>query len=423
MHLRQLKKVDYKALNSGEESDSEFTMDKGQQEDIFGNALDKQVDPNAKDDDSDSDSSETTVVTPEELKELREELAQLDLQEERLKLKKTVSEKRASIQLMKQEMKAKGSSHTPALPGNGKMPPYKPPYQYDEMRFGLGDKQQPIPPSSSYQFPGYPAPVMTSPYGSQPVPSAYGQASRGYQYEPPSSNPHEMRMDLDPQSYLRVATASAARSNKKGQYRAIVDFIPKSGKRKREEDEIDLGEIIMTMKSSPRPKIENVSPSQWVSANALILHDMIENDYSGANITQLVVDYLSYQCKIGELAVRYTWSSVMMYDDEYREKQHLLGFRWGCDSPHVAQTNLVERPKPQTNKKEQKGEKLATRKPRKQLSVCTFYNEGTCTREKCTFPHICAKCGKDHPEFDHEDSASGRPYTSRFKKGASANTD
>ncbi len=37
----------------------------------------------------------------------------------------------------------------------------------------------------------------------------------------------------------------------------------------------------MSLKSGPKPKLENVSPAQWVSANALILADIIEkNEFS-----------------------------------------------------------------------------------------------------------------------------------------------
>ena len=154
MHLRQLKKVDYRALNSGEESESDLTMDNGQNEEVLDGAVDKNVDPNAKNDDSDSDASENTVVTPEELKELQEELAQLELQEKHMKLKKSVSEKKASIQLMKQEMKGKDhSSHTSMLPGYGKIPPCNSHYQYDDMKFGQGDKEHSNPPFSGYPYP------------------------------------------------------------------------------------------------------------------------------------------------------------------------------------------------------------------------------------------------------------------------------
>ena len=43
-------------------------------------------------------------------------------------------------------------------------------------------------------------------------------------------------------------------------------------------------------------------------------------------------DYLSYSIKIFELARKYTWESVLKYDDEYRILQHTCGYPWSFDN-------------------------------------------------------------------------------------------
>ena len=48
-----------------------------------------------------------------------------------------------------------------------------------------------------------------------------------------------------------------------------------------------------------------------------------------------ISDYsIAYTVKIGELIERFTWVSVLQYDNEYRKRQFEYGFRWGSDSQH-----------------------------------------------------------------------------------------
>ena len=75
-----------------------------------------------------------------------------------------------------------------------------------------------------------------------------------------------MRVDLDPHTYLKVATAVTGR-DVKFQYRSIIDCISETSRRKREDDEIDMGKVVMRVKSTPGPKLKHVSPVQSVYGN------------------------------------------------------------------------------------------------------------------------------------------------------------
>ena len=67
-----------------------------------------------------------------------------------------------------------------------------------------------------------------------------------------------------------------------------------------------------------RPSLLDVSRGQWITANSriMVLQDTLPNDS--------ILHYLGYIAKVGELGTRY--SSVLIYDKEYREDQAALGF-------------------------------------------------------------------------------------------------
>ena len=60
----------------------------------------------------------------------------------------------------------------------------------------------------------------------------------------------------------------------------------------------------------------------WIAANACItgaLYDSDDLDHGAAK------DYMAYTAKTGELASKYTWASVLAYDQEYRRRQAPMG--------------------------------------------------------------------------------------------------
>ena len=46
---------------------------------------------------------------------------------------------------------------------------------------------------------------------------------------------------------------------------------------------------------------------------------------------------------IGELACRFTWTSVLLFDEEYRQRQAAVGFPWGTEAPHLSTVLLRDR--------------------------------------------------------------------------------
>jgi hypothetical protein len=200
------------------------------------------------------------------------------------------------------------------------------------------------------------------------------------------------RMDLDPQVYLhRGGEACEAKAL------LIPDFLPNAVA---DVEEISLGpQATLTLKGRRQTKLQSVTPAQWIAANARIMASLVDSrqlDDAG------VRDYLSYTAKVGELACRYTWASVLAYDNAYRARQATAGFRWGCDSQHLATVALREKPVPPTTATRQVGKK---RGPGGK-EVCLQFNKGRCSYgPKCNFEHVCLLCDKPHSQLDHHSPA------------------
>jgi len=153
-------------------------------------------------------------------------------------------------------------------------------------------------------------------------------------------------------------------------------------------------------------------------SNSRILSEYITE---GMNV-QAIQDYLSYSAKIGELATRFTWVSVLSYDDEYRRNQAVMNYRWGSDSQHLSTVNLREREqihnKAQTKKNtsQQKGNRDTGSTSDSQC--CGYYNYGReCPYgDRCIFPHICALCGKKHKKIEHKESGDRPPRFAEKKE-------
>ena len=53
--------------------------------------------------------------------------------------------------------------------------------------------------------------------------------------------------------------------------------------------------------------------------------------------------YLTYTEMIGELACRFTWTSVLLFNEEYRQRQAVVGFPWRTEAPHLSTVLLRDR--------------------------------------------------------------------------------
>lgn len=217
-----------------------------------------------------------------------------------------------------------------------------------------------------------------------------------------------LRMDLNPQSYLY----SPSKEVSNGKYKYIPDFIPKSART--HHDEENEYEILPDVKltTGKKNKLDNVTAAQWVAASSCILAELVD-EYTG-DTAQLTRDYMTHMTKVGIMATHYTWRSVIRWDDEYREKQHLYKFRWGCDSAHLSLVILTPRVK--DNEKSSKSQKSNTESsagnssaPR--VHICYNWNKGVaCNRVPCRYEHKCEWCkSPSHPKIRHDDQSRQVP--------------
>lgn len=192
------------------------------------------------------------------------------------------------------------------------------------------------------------------------------------------------RAAADPQIYLQGKVASV-------KYRKIVEYLPQRSRHV--DEEIKVGEgLFVKLDKGKAMKAENVSPSQWIIGNASILAEILDECEVSEATANFTKDYLSYTAKIGDLGGRFTWQSVMLYDDEYRSLQSRYGFRWGTDSNHLSTVILTPREQKPVGKKSKMNHNSKT---------CGYYNMGKeCPHEPhCKFAHVCEICRKTHPKI------------------------
>ena len=176
----------------------------------------------------------------------------------------------------------------------------------------------------------------------------------------------------------------------------ITDFVSDTVT---DTEEISLGPgATLKLTSGTKPKLHAVSPAMWIAANARImaaLYDSGDLDHGAAK------DYMAYTAKIGELASRYTWASVLAYDQEYRRRQAAARFRCGSDSQHLCTVLLKEKAATPTGIK-QRGGQTGRRVGPGGREVCIQYNHGKCSYgPRCNFEHMCLLCLQAHPQSDH----------------------
>ena len=134
----------------------------------------------------------------------------------------------------------------------------------------------------------------------------------------PLTGPLE-RVDNNPQVFL----GTQHQAQKKGETKPLLipDFISTTTYDGSVEDEQEIGgsadaRIVLRAPRS-KPKLENISLSMWVAANARIMHKL-SNTGKLSGQSQ-IADYLSYTVKVAELLESHTLASVVIYDNEYRK--------------------------------------------------------------------------------------------------------
>ena len=171
-----------------------------------------------------------------------------------------------------------------------------------------------------------------------------------------------------------------------------------------------------------KPKLENVTIEQFNIANLRIFYELLtsSNLPSAADVR----DYLSYSIKVLELARKYTWESVLKYDDEYRILQHTYGYPWSFDNSHLDEVmllpcwasssvaNTVTRTRANsnsTNNHTNSSSPPVGTHTALGVEICQNFNrQKGCQKSDCKFAHYCNRkvgqkvCGKaDHPGYMH----------------------
>ena len=196
------------------------------------------------------------------------------------------------------------------------------------------------------------------------------------------------RVDLNPLSYLLPV--------QKVKFRDITDYIglAETGEHVLESRE---GSQLLIRTGPKKPRIEQVTPMQWCAANMRIMVEMLrDGDLAHVHL----MDYVAYTIKVSELANKYTWLSVLYYDQAYRRMQQSHKFRWGSDAPHLTSLHLIPRnPSKPTSAKGGRTSDAA-----KKTVICRNYNNNRCAYTDCKFQHICsvANCGQAHPATQHD---------------------
>ena len=138
---------------------------------------------------------------------------------------------------------------------------------------------------------------------------------------------------------------------------------------------------------------------------------------------QDVQHWLAYTVKIMELSAKFSWPSVLQYDDEFRHIQAVYNYPWSFDSHHfhtVTLEPLVLAPKPSLGKTSQVSSVFANYSSDGRVICRNFNRLKGCTLYECHFAHQCNRkvngkaCRQSHPSHSHPGVVGGSPGTGDF---------
>ena len=179
-----------------------------------------------------------------------------------------------------------------------------------------------------------------------------------------------------------------------------------------------------------RIKLEDVSVPQYVVAALRILYQLVEtNQLSSYNEIQ---HYLAYVIKCMEFAMHFEWSSVLHFDDKFRQLQALHGVPWVFESFHLSAKELIpktratlanqgrfraskgrgrfgDRPSASGNYNPNAYDESVAQYTDDGQVICKNFNRVKgCSLLDCKFAHVCNRrlsnqkaCGQTHPKFQH----------------------
>jgi len=189
----------------------------------------------------------------------------------------------------------------------------------------------------------------------------------------------------------------------------IREFITVMPLERKEGGTLKVGDIELNLSES-KPKLDSITPMQYMEAALRILREMAAKD--GASLEQ-VLQYVGYLVKIANMGQRFQWKSVIKYDYEYRKAQADAGFAFGADSSFMMQLFLRDKmasdhsshkPANATTHPQQKFD------PRTGKPICGQFNSVKgCQLPHCKFAHVCRTCFGAHGFPKHKDLAPTSP--------------
>ena len=196
----------------------------------------------------------------------------------------------------------------------------------------------------------------------------------------------------------------------------IIDFADKIIPRDEERTLSAVGTAKIVVSYGPnKPKLESITLSQWVVANTRIFYTLLQ----GGNLPTPtdIQHYLAYTVKIMELSARFTWVSILNYDDEFRHLQATYQYPWCFDSNHLHTVTLQPLPPGQggpsksagTGNKSSAANNVANFTADGRI-ICKNFNRSRCNLLSCNFAHVCNRkvngkaCGSQHSNAQHTNS-------------------
>ena len=338
----------------------------------------------------------------EEIEALEGELAALCLEEERL------AQERRKMALRKQieEKRAKIASATCFVAAD-RLDPLHVESIKDLRQLPLQDMRTPLDglldPLNSTQ----PAEAQASWHAFRPSPTLPGDLPS---LVPPAGLSNAAMESRASEMYLRPAQLP-----KGEKVLRIIDFVDNIIPREDERTISDGGHTKLIVSYGPKkPKLEQVTFSQWVIANTRIFYNLMIS--RKLNSLEDIQNYLAYTVKVMELSHRFQWPSVLKYDDEFRLLQATYGYPWSFDCNHLHTVILEPIPKTPTSTRS------TSRAPGQSTqfavttsegrTICRSYNSPRgCSFPNCVYEHACNRrvqwgraCGQSHPGHSHANS-------------------
>lgn len=201
----------------------------------------------------------------------------------------------------------------------------------------------------------------------------------------------------------------------------IVDYIDNIVPNTDERTISEVGYTKLLVSYGPKkPKLESISLAQWVIANTRIFFTLLQ--LGKLPSPQDVQHYLAYTVKVMELSTKFTWVSVLRFDDEFRHLQAIYRYPWSYDSNHLHTVVLEPISASPSLKNATKGSQgtspgssFASFTPDGKVICRNFNRIKGCTLFECHFAHVCNRkvngkaCAQSHPFHSHPKGTPPNP--------------